>query len=251
MEYRIEDLASIAGETVDTIRYYQARGLLERPRRQGRTAIYCDDHVAALRQIRDYQAQGFPLALIERLLHEDGTSTGAALLSAVSAESGARKLTRAQLAAESGVPEALLGSLHAAGLLVPLNAGEDGGDELYAEADVQMAKAGLDLLSQGFPLDELLALAVRHARGIESVCDSAIELFDQHVRQVDHRGDEPPGVADTFRTLLPAVTTLVAVHFQRTLLQRALQRLREVEEGATLDAAVAAVETGKLEVKWT
>ncbi len=249
MEFRIEELASKVGEKVDTIRYYQARGLLPRPRREGRTAVYSDEHVAVLRRIREYQAQGFTLALIERLLDDQGESKGAALLSAVTTESAGRKLSRSELAAESGVPEPLLASLHAAGLLVPLS--NDGETDLYGEADVEMAKAGLELLSQGFPLDELLALAVRHARGIESVCDSAINLFDDHVRKVDRQDADAGSVAETFRTLLPAVTTLVAVHFQRTLLQRALERLRTVEEGEALEKAVAAVETGKLEVKWT
>ncbi len=252
MEYGIEDLAAAVDEKVDTIRFYQAKGLLPRPRRCGRSAVYNDEHVRVLRQIREYQTQGFSLALIRRLLDEGETSTGAALLAAVSRESGARSLTRAELAAESGVAEAILASLRAAGLLVPTRG--DGEDERFSEADAQMAKAGLALLSQGFPLDQLLQLAMRHAREVESVCDNAIDLFDRHVRKVGSDGADPADVANTFRTLLPAVTTLVAVHFQRTLLHRALERLRATQENDELAAAVAAVadaDHGRLEVRWT
>ena len=35
MEYRIEQLARTAGVAVDTIRFYQGKGLLEAPRRDG------------------------------------------------------------------------------------------------------------------------------------------------------------------------------------------------------------------------
>lgn len=252
MEYGIEELAAAADERVDTIRYYQAKGLLPRPDRRGRTAVYGKQHLAALRQIRAYQDQGFTLALIKRVLTERHDSKGAALLAAVSEERGARALTLAELAVESGVAEPILASLRAAGLLVPTRGDSD--RELYSEADAQMARAGLALLAQGFPLDELMQLAVRHARGIEEVCDQAIDLFDKHVRKVGASGAEPTEVAETFRYLLPAVTTLVAVHFQRTLLHRALERLRTTEEHEPLAAAVAAVaaaDSGRLEVRWT
>jgi len=158
MEYGIEKLAAAADEKVDTIRFYQSKGLLPRPGRSGRSAVYGDHHVRILRQIREYQAQGFPLGLIRRLLEDGGRSRSAALLSAVAAEKGARSLSRAELAGESGVPEPILASLQGAGLLVPTR-GDADGEERFSEADAQMARAGMALLSQGFPIDELLQLA--------------------------------------------------------------------------------------------
>ncbi len=252
MEYRIEELANAAGEKVDTIRFYQAKGLLGRPRRVGRTAVYDDSHLATLRKVREYQTQGFTLDLIRRLLSGGEDSRSAALLTAVAKEEGARTLTVGQLASESGVPEAILASLRAADLLVPTR--DAAGTELYSEADVQMAKAGLTLLGEGFPVDELLQIAMRHARSVESVCDGAIDLFDEHVRKVGDTGADAADVADTFRALLPAVTTLIAVHFQRTLLHRAMDRLRDRRADDELSAAVAAVaeaDNGHLEVRWT
>jgi DNA-binding transcriptional MerR regulator len=252
MEYRIEDLAASAGEKIDTIRYYQAKGLLPRPRKVGRTAVYGDEHIRVLHAIRAYQEQGFPLALIKRLLAGEDSSKSGALLRAVSKASGSRTLTRAELAAESGVPEAILASLQAADLLVPTR-GNDG-RELFSETDLEMAKAGLTLLSEGFPMDELIQLAMRHARAVEEVCDGAIALFDEHVRKVGSTGADTSAVTETFRTLLPATTKLVAMHFQRTLLHRALERLRARAEEDDLAAAVAAVaesDDRRLEVRWT
>ncbi len=252
MEYGIEELATAASEKIDTIRFYQAKGLLPRPRKKGRSAVYDDEHVRILRTIRDYQTQGFTLALIKRLLDDGDSSKAEALLKAVAVESGARTLTRAELASESGVPEAILASLQSAELLVSTRGIE--GEELFSEDDLEMARAGLTLLSRGFPMDELLQLAMRHARAVEAVCDGAIELFDQHVRKTGSEGADPSEVTETFRTLLPATTTLVAMHFQRTLLHRALERLRARAENDDLAAAVAAVaetDDRRLEVRWT
>jgi DNA-binding transcriptional MerR regulator len=41
---RVEQLAAAADTSVDTIRYYQARGLLPAPTRKGRVAWYSQDH---------------------------------------------------------------------------------------------------------------------------------------------------------------------------------------------------------------
>ena len=39
MEYRVEELAATAGVRVDTVRFYQSRGLLPAPVRVGRIAV--------------------------------------------------------------------------------------------------------------------------------------------------------------------------------------------------------------------
>ena len=253
MEYSIEELAATANERIDTIRYYQAKGLLARPKREGRKAVYSSEHLAVIRKIRDYQSQGLTLALIERLINKEANhdSSGEALLKAVENETGKRSLTRTELAAQSGLPEALLLSLETAGLLVPLKAGDDDSESAYSETDVEMAKAALTLLGEGFPIDELLNLAVTHVRSIESLCEESITLFDQHVRKnKQSSADATADIAESFRKLLPAVTTLVALHFQRTLLRRALDRLRNAADDNELNAAVAVVKDGQLEVRW-
>jgi len=68
VEYRVEQLAARAEVSVDTVRFYQARGLLDPPRRAGRIGLYDDDHLARLDRIRELQAKGFTLATIGRLV---------------------------------------------------------------------------------------------------------------------------------------------------------------------------------------
>ncbi|WP_018178069.1 MerR family transcriptional regulator [Jongsikchunia kroppenstedtii] len=58
-EYRIDDLAREAGTTTRNVRGYQERGLLPKPQRRGRVAIYTDNHLAILRAINKLLSRGF------------------------------------------------------------------------------------------------------------------------------------------------------------------------------------------------
>ncbi|HKH27779.1 MAG TPA: MerR family transcriptional regulator [Sphingomicrobium sp.] len=62
-------LAKAAGVGVETVRYYQRRGLLSEPARpQGEVRRYGDEDVRRLKFIRSAQAAGFTLAEIGELL---------------------------------------------------------------------------------------------------------------------------------------------------------------------------------------
>jgi len=131
MEYRVAELADTAGVGVDTIRFYQARDLIPAPERRGRFAIYTTDHLERIRRIRELLDSGFSLAQIRKLLADDADAGGSSpstrasgrdesLLDALAAQSvGVGTVTRSELAAETGVPEALIGSAVQAGLIAP------------------------------------------------------------------------------------------------------------------------------------
>ncbi len=76
MEYRVEEIARAAGVSVDTVRFYQSRGLLPPPERRGRTAIYSDQHLDTLRRIRALNRQGLTLEAVGRLLAGEAESDG-------------------------------------------------------------------------------------------------------------------------------------------------------------------------------
>ena len=67
-EYRIDDLARVAGTTTRNVRGYQDRGLLPRPLRRGRIAIYTDLHLDRLRVINDLLRRGFTIRHIGEFL---------------------------------------------------------------------------------------------------------------------------------------------------------------------------------------
>jgi hypothetical protein len=104
------------------------------------------------------------------------------------------------------------------------------------------------LVEAGLPLQELFGLASRHARNNDEVCEAAIDLFDDHIRKNESGGGNSGPVTQIFEQLLPEVTRLVALHFQRTLVNRALNRLQGKTEHAALAKVLADSESARLEV---
>lgn len=246
MEYRVEELATATGVGVDTIRFYQGRGLVDPPERRGRIALYGEAHVARLRRIRSLQARGFSLAQIRKVLAEPSPRAEPLLHALVDEGVGRRTLSADELAGEAGVPRALIDAAVQAGLVEPLRVE---GRERFSESDLEMARAGRALLEAGFPLQTLLQQAVSHARNVQATCDAAIELFNEHVRRGGASAGDTEAITEAFRQLLPLATRLVAVHFQRTLVTRALKRLDGREQRNALEAALAATGDARLEVE--
>src|SRR2546428_9080774 len=125
MEYRIEQLARAAGVAVETIRFYQGKGLLDAPRREGRVTWYGDAHVDRLKRIKELQQQGFTLTVIQRFLAGELEASDEALVAAVTRPSAPQTLTLSELAERSGVAEPLLRSLEQAGFLGSIAGGEE------------------------------------------------------------------------------------------------------------------------------
>lgn len=254
---RVEELALAADVSVDTVRYYQKQRLLPPPERDGRLGWYGEAHRDRLAKIRDLQGRGFSLALIRRYLAgeldpaderlaaavagagEDGPATEAT--AGVDDRGPEELLTLEELAGRVGVAAPLLEMLVREGILV---ARRHHGADVYTSADARAVAAGLRVLELGFPLPDLVDLARRHDRATREFATRAVELFDEHVRtplrDADLGDDERAArVVEAFEELLPAVTTMIAHHFRRTLLVVATEHLESVGESAEL-AEVAA-----------
>ncbi len=260
---RVEQLSARAGVSVDTIRYYQSKGLLDPPRREGRLAWYGASHLARLERIRTLQQRGFTLATIARLVSGELDAADEALVAELSGVTDAPDddhqaheqdgaavdpgevdddaLTLDQLAAATGVPLAVLKAVAAEGLLIPRRIGRD---ERYTPEDVAAARAGLLLLDWGIPLSALLDLARRHHQATEATALEAVAMFSAYVREPLRRGRSPKsgqhssaatsgepdveGLLQAYAELLPAVNALVGHHFTRTLVKTALDHVERV-----------------------
>jgi DNA-binding transcriptional MerR regulator len=247
-ELRVEELARRTDTSVDTIRFYQKRGLLASPRREGRVGWYSAEHLEQLQRIRELQARGFSLAVIRRLLAGELDAADEPLAAAVVDAAEGELLTLEELASRAGVPTALLDAILREGLLVPRSRD---GDVRFAASDVSLVTAGLRLLEVGLPLPELLALARRHHAATRAIAEDAVQLFDEHVREplrsTDLNAEErAQRLVEAFRTLLPTVTTLVEHHFRDVLLEVAQEHLEAVGEPAELDAARAEPDWGNV-----
>jgi DNA-binding transcriptional MerR regulator len=67
-EYRIDDLARLAGTTTRNIRVYRDRGLLPPPLRVGRIALFNDTHLTRLRLITSMLDRGYNIAHVREML---------------------------------------------------------------------------------------------------------------------------------------------------------------------------------------
>ncbi|MFZ0667300.1 MAG: MerR family transcriptional regulator [Acidimicrobiales bacterium] len=241
---RVEELARSAGVRVDTVRYYQSRGLLPAPTRQGRVALYGDEHLECLRKVRALQAKGFTLATIARVLAGELDAADQALMGALAGEvlqHGAGELLDLEgLSERTGVPTGILRAVEQQGLLVPRRVGDVEG---YTEEDVAVARAGLVLLEWGLPFPELLDLASRHDGAMRQVAERAVEMFDRYVREPTHNAGDGESaeqratrLVEAFEALLPATATIVAHHFTRVLLATALEHIEHVGNPTELRA---------------
>jgi DNA-binding transcriptional MerR regulator len=229
MEYRIEQLARTAGVAVDTIRFYQGKGLLEAPRREGRVTWYGESHIERLKRIKELQQQGFTLTVIQRFLAGELEPSDEALVAAVTRPTAPQTITLGELSERSGVAEPLLMTLQQAGLLVPIEGGEE---PLYPADDLQAIEAGMKLIAAGVPLGSLMELGKEHAAAVDRTARQAVDLFDRYVRErIQAEGGETEAaerkLLQTFNELLEASGTLVRHHFERTLLRAAREHIEK------------------------
>ena len=253
-EWRVEELASEADVSVDTIRFYQKRRLLPPPRREGRLGFYGPEHLDRLARIRDLRRRGLTLALIGRLVRGELDATDEPLAQAVlaaDAEDAEEFLSLDELARRSGIPLALLDAVANEGLLVPR---DHEGEPRYTAGDIAIVAAGMRLVETGLPLDELLMLARTHHDSTRVIAQQAVAMFDAHVRQplrdAPMNDDEKAArLVAAFEVLLPSVTTLVAHHFRRVLLEVAQEHLEAVGHESEI-AAASAASSRRLEGQW-
>ena len=227
----VDRVAAISGLGVDTIRYYQRLGLLESPTRQGRRALYSRAHLERLAEIRQLADEGFSLSQIATL----DASSRVGDLGRLAGATRSNRLTRREVADLAGVPEGLVS-------LEPITTD---GEPLFDESAVPMVRAGLAISAAGVPLDELVSLAADHSANVDQVVDRAIALFEDHVTAGTDGSDD--ALVEVVRSLLPAVTRLVAQHFNRTLVNRALDRVADGDRRSLADA-LAAADADRLEV---
>ncbi len=227
----MEQLAAACDVSVDTIRYYQSRGLLQAPVREGRVAWYGAEHTERIREIRSLQRKGLTLAAVKHVLNGELARPDLELAEAVAAARGDAAedelLSLEGFSSRSGVPASLIQAVEREG--IKLGRTVDG-QERYTAADIDMVRGALRLLEFGLPLGELLSLARDANEAMVALADRAVELFDEHVRQPirDTTASQEEAAAqlvEAFDVLLPSVTNLIANHFRRVLLAAAEEKL--------------------------
>ncbi|BBY76299.1 hypothetical protein MPRF_31980 [Mycolicibacterium parafortuitum] len=209
-EYRLDDLAHVSGVSARNIRAYRERGLLDPPRRAGRTALYDDHHLSQLDAISRLLGKGYSSAHI--------------------AEFFAAVRRGSDLADELGLPREVLtraGRTYRRGLPLDLDAGraevhtlvEYGVAEVVDARPVILDHAVAEVLQRSpDPLGYARTLArfLRSAAGpVDSLAETLAVCLDQLYR--DRVGDRVPrpqeltelrGIAADYRALAEAAAAV-------------------------------------------
>jgi DNA-binding transcriptional MerR regulator len=243
-EYRIDELAQLAGTTVRNVRAYQERGLLTPPRRQGRAGMFDDTHLRRLRMIGQLLERGYTLANIGELL--DGWEKGHAIDEVLGlGEAIPPRVTLAWLIeaftggpgaaggheATGDVPAALQTALDL-GVLVPDDDADGGsGVQGFRVTNPRLLRAAVELARAGVPL----AALAEHARGlrrdVEHLARGIVDLVDDHL--FVPLGDELPTPAEAARLselvqrLRPLADDVVVGELDRAIDHLTRQRLHE------------------------
>jgi DNA-binding transcriptional MerR regulator len=191
-EYRIDDLAREAGTTTRNVRVYQESGLLPRPQRRGRVAIYTDKHLRQLQAIVRLLSEGFTVKHILKFL--TGLQRGEGLVEVLDLEDLGElvtepwshpvpeTMTRAQLRAQ-------LGELTAATLRKLITNGiiEEAEDaDTYLVPDRRVIDDFGKLVSRGMPLSVIL----KTTAAVDKKLDEAARVLSGagHAEVVRQRG---------------------------------------------------------------
>ncbi|GAA2970782.1 MerR family transcriptional regulator [Actinokineospora diospyrosa] len=222
-EYRIDDLARVAGTSVRNVRVYQDRELLPAPVRRGRSAVYSDAHLARLRLILSMLDRGYAFAQIKEML--DAWQAGHSLADVL----GLEEATGAAWSHEQPtvVPMAELvrmfgAQVTPANLRTALELGilRRRGAQLIAPS-LKLLEAGHELVKLDVPLGEALKLAAELQRETDRVTALLIGLVREYV--LDPKGpdwlpsgDELPRFADVISRLHPLVMSAVSAAVDRS-----------------------------------
>lgn len=182
-EYRIDELARRSGVAVRNIRYYQDRGMLPAPRREGRVGIYTDAHLARLRLITRLLERSYTAANITELLNawERGRDLAEVLgleqavtgnLDEESPEQVSETELRTLFGAE-GTGERAPQLVDKAVAVTIIERDAEPSTDGYRVPSPRLLRATAELVASGAPLDATLQLAGQISQSL----DSAIREF--------------------------------------------------------------------------
>lgn len=230
--YRLTELAALTGVSERSIRYYQAEGLLPPPRKQGREAIYCDEHRERLALVGELQDRGFTLKTIRHLLERRSTAQSATewlgihdLLSESWSEEQPVLLSRRELDRRLGEhPPGTLAALERAGFLVRQPAGD-----VWLAPSLTLVELALRLDAVGVDLElsgETVALL---RKALERAAADIAKLFLGRPGAGALGDIDQARLAEVLAVLRPSARQAVAVLFTDALEHALRQRLRDRE----------------------
>lgn len=213
----VGDLATAAGLTVRTVRYYQAEGLLPPPERVGRTARYGPEHVERLQLIAGLQSRGLRLTAIRDVLASSAPGAAADWLGLDAAvkrpwsDDQPAILDDAALRARlDGLPDTTIDDLAAAGLV---ERRDDTRSPVWFVPSVGMLELGLDSFRLGIDAETANSLRKLLQERLADLADDLVAQFtdDVALRRLADAG--PAALAELLGVVQPLARRTVDLLF--------------------------------------
>jgi DNA-binding transcriptional MerR regulator len=224
-EFNVDELARRCGTTVRNVRLYQERGLLPRPRRQGRSAFYGPHHQHRLQLVLRLMDRGYSMASIRELVHAWDTQRDLGDVLGLE-EALARPFIEEPpgwISAEdlanlypSADPETDLLRAIELGVIVPDGDG-------FAIPMPGVFDGGAGLVATGVPVSAVLDTAELMLRSTAELADAFIGMFLEHVWAPYEAAGEPAGEAPRVAEIINRQRPL-AVRSVVSALEQAMQR---------------------------
>ncbi|MFD9307617.1 MerR family transcriptional regulator [Streptomyces sp. NPDC060048] len=237
--YRREDVARAAGVKVRNLRYYQERGLLPPPRREGRIAWYSDDHLTRLRLISDLLGRGYTVNGIAELLAAWEQGGGISQLLGLEREmtrgweqEESVRMSRAELRELFGPTASPEDTRRAAELGYVTIDGD-----LVTHRSRRLLEATTTLVRAGVPLGEVLEAGDFVQTQAAAVADRFVGLFRTHV--IGAEGLEQLSatrlrhITEAVAALRPLAGGVVAAEFARAMAERVDAEVAELMRSET------------------
>lgn len=213
----IDDLAAASGVPSRTIRFYQTKGALPPPRREGRVALYDERHVERLRVIGEMQDRGLRLSAIVDLLAREHAHLSVRQWLGVGEQLGQRwsddepqVLSEAALADRlAGRPAGTTAALVDAGVIERRPGG------MHLVASPALLDIALELQDSGVAVDAIAEANDVLLHRLGQAADELIAVFADPVLAAVEA--DPAGFERTFGTLRAQAARAVSILFARQM----------------------------------
>ncbi|MGB2922024.1 MAG: MerR family transcriptional regulator [Mycobacterium sp.] len=243
-EYRIEDLARLAGTTTRNVRVYRDRGLLHPPLRVGRIVLFNDTHLTRLRLITSLLDRGYNIAHVNEMLSawEQGKDVGdmLGLESAISGSWATEKPERMSLADAKNLVDDEPGFDRMVALGV-IKLEDDGVDATVMRP--KLIEAFNEIRQYGVATDKLIDIHEQIAPLVDQISDILVRAGVEHIGDRLNPGAELP--PDTEMAEMAEMITML-VRFRTVAVSAVTATLASSIE-ANVESVVAAVLAQSLE----
>lgn len=230
-QYTIDELAAKTGTPSRTIRFYQAKGVLPSPRREGRVAYYDDSHVERIEMVGKLQDKGLHLKAIRDLVTRRDVD-GAAIQKwlGVGERIGALTDNSPSLVTEEGLkqllgdpPPGVIGALIRGGLV---SVEGEGPSRRYLIRAPALLQIGRRLFDAGVDIETAIGLQDILRRRLTPTAEELVEYAAKRIGRGFGKSAEPDDVLAVVEALFDGTVGGEAVRLIfRQEVERALQHV--------------------------